>query len=218
LPLAAIGGALAAAALLYRLGRGARGIDIATLLLAGIAINALCMSATGLLVFVSDDEQLRELTFWSLGSLARAHWPVLLPALPWLVIATAWLLVLAGAVNALALGEAEAWHLGYRVDRLKALIVGLTAIAVGTAVAIAGVIGFVGLIVPHLLRLVVGADNRYVLAGAAAAGGALVLLADLLARTVVLPAELPIGILTSLLGGPFFLWLMQRQRRLGALA
>ena len=217
LPVAAIAGALAAAALLYRLGRAARGIDVATLLLAGIAINALCAAASGLLIFVSDDEQLRELTFWSLGSLARAHWPVLLPALPWLVAATAFLLLLANALNALALGEAEAWHLGYRVDRVKAMVVGLTAIAVGTAVAIAGVIGFVGLIVPHLLRLAVGADNRYVLIGAAAAGGALLLVADLLARTVVLPAELPIGILTSLLGGPFFLWLMQRQRRARAL-
>ncbi|MEQ8233184.1 MAG: iron ABC transporter permease [Gammaproteobacteria bacterium] len=212
LPLAAIGGALAAAAALYRLGRRGSDLDIATLLLAGIAINALCLSASGLLIFVSDDEQLRELNFWSLGSLARAHWPVLLPALPWLLGATAWLVARAGVLNALALGEAEAWHLGYRVERVKLEVVALTATAVGTAVAIAGVIGFIGLIVPHLLRLAIGADNRYVLAGAAALGGALLLVADLLARTLVVPAELPIGILTSLLGGPFFLWLMQRQR------
>lgn len=213
LPLAAIGGALLAATLLYRLGRRDGDLDIATLLLAGIAINALCGSASGLLIFVSDDEQLRELNFWSLGSLARAHWPVLIPALPWLLGATAWLIARAGVLNALALGEAEAWHLGYRVERVKLEIVALTATAVGTAVAIAGVIGFIGLIVPHLLRLVIGADNRYVLGGAAMLGGALLLFADLLARTLVVPAELPIGILTSLLGGPFFLWLMQRQRR-----
>ena len=211
LPLAATLGALLASVSLYALARRAGGMQIATLLLAGIAINAVCSAISGLMIFSGDEQQIRELTFWSLGSLARSHWPTLLPAIPWMLVAIGGLLALAGPVNALTLGEAEAAYLGYRVERLKALIVLFTAIAVGAAVALGGVIAFVGLIVPHCLRLVLGADNRYVFIGSALAGAVLLLSADLLARTVVAPAELPIGVLTSLIGGPFFLWLMQRR-------
>ncbi len=212
LPIAASLGAVLAAALLYLLGRRAGALDVATLLLSGIAINALCSALSGLLIFTSDEQELRELTFWSLGSLSRAHWSTLLPALPLLVAAMSGLFALAGAVNALALGEAAAAHLGFRVERLKGVLVLATAVAVGTAVALTGVIAFIGLIVPHAVRSLIGADNRYVFAACAGAGATLMLLADLLARSVAMPAEMPIGILTSLLGGPFFLWLMLYRR------
>lgn len=218
LPLAASLGAVATALLVYRCGQRDGALDIASLLLAGIAINALCLALSGFLVFGSDDQELRELTFWSMGSLARAHWPVLATALPWLVLGVGVLLTHAHALNALALGEAEAFHLGYRVTVLKTRILLAGAISVGVAVALAGVIGFVGLIVPHLLRLVVGADHRYVLPGSAFLGAALVMTADLGARLLVLPAELPLGILTSLLGGPFFLWLLRPHHRWGPTA
>lgn len=212
LPLAAAVGAVIAAVGIHALARRAGHIDVPTLLLAGIAINALCSSLSGILIFASDDQQLRELTYWSMGSLARAHWATIVPALPWLVLATGGLMAMSRGVNALALGEAEAGYLGYRVERLKTLIVLAVAIAVGVAVAMSGIIAFVGLIVPHIMRLLVGADNRYVFAGAALVGAALMLLADLIARMAVVPAELPIGVLTSLAGAPFFLWLMGRSR------
>lgn len=216
LPLSALLGAVLSAALLYLLGRRAGAFDVASLLLTGIALNAVASALSGLLVFASDEQQLRELTFWSLGSLSRAHWSTLLPALPLLAVALAALLTLARAVDALTLGEAAARHLGFPVEKLKLVLVLASAGVVGIAVALSGVIAFVGLIVPHILRSLIGADNRYVFAGSALAGAALMLAADLAARNLVTPAELPIGILTSLLGGPFFLWLMLSRRALAS--
>ncbi len=212
LPLAATLGGVAGGVFLYALGRRFGALDISALLLTGIALNAVCSSLAGLLVFASDEQQLRELTFWSMGSLARAAWPTLLPALPLLALATGGLLTLGRRLNALALGEAAALHLGYHVPRVKALIVCATSLAVGVSVALSGVVAFVGLIVPHLVRALLGADNRVVLPASAAGGALLMLSADLLARQAVAPAELPIGIVTSLLGGPFFLYLMLRRR------
>ena len=182
------------------------------MLLAGIALNAIGGAAIGGLIFASDDQQLRDLNFWMLGSLAGITWTPLLISLPLMALAAAAILCHARALNALLLGEAEAFHLGIPVQRAKAVLIAAVALAVGSAVAISGLIGFVGLVVPHILRLVIGPDHRWLVPGSALLGGLLLLLADNLARSIAVPAEVPIGVITSLLGGPFFIWLLLRRR------
>ncbi len=212
LPVAAFAGGLAATLAVYRIASRDGRTEVATLLLAGVALNAIAGAGLGLLVFMSDDQQLRDLNFWLLGSLGGTTWANLLPALPIILLPALLLLLLARPLNSLLLGESEAAHLGVAVEAAKRRIVVLAALAVGAAVALTGVIGFVGLVVPHLLRLMAGPDHRILLPGALLLGAALLLFADLLARTLALPAELPIGILTSCVGGPFFLWLLMRRR------
>lgn len=187
--------------------------EVATMLLAGVAINALAGSGTGLLVFVADDNQLRDITFWSLGSLGGVTWTSLGAAAPFMLAAILLLPQLAGGLNAFLLGESEAGHLGVHTQRTKLAVIFLSAAAVGAAVSVSGIIGFVGLVVPHLIRLAIGPDHRVLLPASVLLGASLLLLADLFARTVVIPAELPIGIVTSLVGGPFFLWLLLRGRQ-----
>jgi iron complex transport system permease protein len=210
-PLAAFLGALAAtAAVLALAGRQARWAPSATLL-AGIAVNALAGAGIGLLSYLADDAALRNFTFWTLGSLAGAAWPVLSPV-ALLTVPALWLLLReAAALNLLLLGESEAGHLGLDVRRLKRRVIALSALAVGALVAVTGIIGFLGLVAPHLVRLSIGPDHRALLPGSALAGALLLGAADLGARTLAAPAELPIGLLTALLGGPFFLWLLRRQ-------
>ncbi|MDN5873395.1 MAG: iron ABC transporter permease, partial [Sinobacteraceae bacterium] len=180
---------------------------------AGIAINAIAGAATGLLTYLADDQQLRSLTFWLMGGLGGANWAMLGLVMPVLLLCTASLCALGRPLNAFLLGEDVALHLGYSVERLKALAVLLCAVAVGAAVSVSGIIGFVGLVVPHLLRLTIGSDHRLLLPASALLGGAGLLAADTVARTVISPAELPIGILTALLGGPFFLYLLMHRRQ-----
>ncbi|MCG5525390.1 iron ABC transporter permease [Ectothiorhodospira haloalkaliphila] len=216
LPLAAFAGGLATTWLVYRLASRGGHTSVATLLLGGIAINAIAGAATGMLVYMADDQQLRTLTFWNMGSLAHAGWALWAVSAGFVVLALAALPFIARALNGLMLGESVATHLGFPVHRIKTLVVITAALAVGASVAIAGIIGFVGLVVPHLLRLTIGPDHRYLLPASALGGALLLLLADALARVIVSPAELPIGLLTALLGGPFFLWLLMRQQgRLG---
>jgi iron complex transport system permease protein len=217
LPAAAFIGSLLATLVVYALATAGGRTAVATMLLAGIAINALAGSGTGLFVFMADDAQLRDITFWSLGSLGGATWRTLSAAAPFMLAAIFLLPQFARALNAFLLGEAEARHLGVNVETVKLAIVFVTACAVGAAVSVSGIIGFIGLVVPHLIRLVIGPDHRILLPGTVLLGASLLLLADLLARTVVAPAELPIGIVTSLVGGPFFLWLLLRFRRRGGL-
>lgn len=213
LPLAAFIGSLLVTGLVYRLANVGGRTDIATMLLAGIAINALMGAATGLLTYAASDSQLRTLTFWLMGSLGSATWTQVLTALLCILLPVLVLPWFAPALNAVLLGEAEAGHLGFNLERIKRLLIVLVALIVGTAVAFTGVIGFVGLVVPHLLRLAFGPDHRLLLPASALLGASLLLLADLIARTIVAPAELPIGIITALLGGPFFLWLLSRYRQ-----
>jgi len=211
LPVAAFAGGLGATLLMARLGTVGGVTSVATLLLAGVAVNALAGALTGVLIFMADDRQVRDITFWTLGSLAGAQWAQV-PVVVALVGVPALLLcLLARPLNALLLGEAEAFHLGVRVEAVKRLAVVLAAFAVAAGVAFTGLIGFVGLVVPHLVRLGFGADHRLVLPGAALLGGALLVLADLLARSLAAPAELPVGVVTALLGAPFFLWLLRRR-------
>ena len=212
LPLAAFVGGVAATLVVMWLSLRSGKTSVANMLLAGIAINALCGAMTGLLVYVADDEELRTLTFWTMGSLGGSAWDDL-PSILFLALGPALIgLALARSVNALLLGESEARLLGVRVEHLKAAIVGLVCIIMGTSVAMTGMIGFVGLVVPHLCRMMLGPDNRRVFTGSLLLGATLLLAADVLARVIVAPAELPIGIVTSVVGGPFFLFLLYRSR------
>jgi iron complex transport system permease protein len=213
LPIGAFAGSLAAILSIYALSHRAGTTSGASLILAGIAINAIAGAALGYLTFISADDQLRQLTFWTLGSLGRITWESLPPVAILMAIATLMLLRCAAPLNAYLLGEREARHLGVDVEAMKRQVILLTALGVGSAVAVTGIIGFIGLAAPHIIRLFAGADHRIVLPGSALLGALLVLCADVIARTAVAPAELPIGVLTSALGGPFFLWLLGRFRR-----
>jgi len=203
-------GGLGVTALVYRLGRHDGQTSVATMLLAGIALTALAGAAIGLFTYLADDSTLRSLTFWNMGSLNGASYARLWPLLIVAVAVSLWLPRRARALNALLLGESEARHLGFEVERLKRELVFCTALGVGAAVAAAGLIGFIGLVVPHLVRLIAGPDHRILLPASALAGASLLLLADLVARLVLAPAELPIGIVTAMIGAPFFLYLLLR--------
>ena len=206
---AAFVGSLGATALAYRL--GSRHSGVGSVLLAGVAINAMCASGIGLFTTQANDVQLRNLTFWNMGSLAGASWAMLAWLTPWVALMCALLLRDWRAMNALMLGEREAQHLGFALKALRRRLVLLTALMVGPLVAVTGTIVFVGLVVPHLMRLLLGADHRWLLPHALVAGAISLTLADWLARLAVIPAELPIGIVTSLVGGPFLLWLLARK-------
>ena len=213
LPLAAFGGGLAAVTVVARIAHIGSSTSVATLLLAGVAMTAIAGAGLGLLSFLADDFALRSLTFWTLGSLGRATWQDLLPALPLLCLAAVVMLRMARPLNALLLGEAEARHLGIDVERVKKQLLIWSTLGVGSAVALTGIIGFVGLIVPHLVRMLVGPDHRILMPATACGGALLMVWTDALSRTLVAPAELPIGIVTSMIGGPFFIWLLLQNRQ-----
>ncbi|WP_371928367.1 FecCD family ABC transporter permease [Oceanicola sp. 502str15] len=213
-PVAAFVGGWLSTLLLYRIATSGGRTSVAVMLLAGIALGALTGAVSGLLVYMADDAQLRDLTFWGLGSLAGATWGKIAVAGPLIALALAASPFLARGLNALALGEAPAAHLGIPVQRMKNAAILSVAGATGAAVAVSGGIGFVGIVVPHLLRLVIGPDHRYLLPASALLGASLLIGADMISRMVIAPAELPIGIVTATLGGPFFLWILLRNRSL----
>ncbi|MCH9691150.1 MAG: iron ABC transporter permease [Gammaproteobacteria bacterium] len=211
LPLCASVGAGFATWLAYRLGN--RGRSVVMMLLAGVAITAVAGAGLGLLQYIANDSALRDIAMWQLGSLTGASWSAVALSTVVLFAAGGFLWRRHGELNALLLGEAEASHLGVDTLRLKKLIILLSAIAMGTAVSVAGLIGFVGLVVPHIVRLLRGPDHRFLLPYSALTGAILLVLADILARILVAPAEIPVGILTALLGAPFFIFLLHQQRR-----
>ncbi len=214
LPLSAFAGGLVSTFVLYRIAtRGGR-TSVATMLLAGIALGALAAALTGLLVYMADDRQLRDITFWSLGSLGGATWEKAITAAPFLLALFLATPLLADGLDGLLLGEAAARHLGIGVETLKRTAIVAVAAAVGASVAAAGPIAFVGIVVPHILRLALGPRHRGLLPASALMGATLLLAADAVARTLVAPAELPIGILTAVLGAPLFLWLLLKRRLL----
>lgn len=187
--------------------------NVMTMLLAGIAITAFAAAITGIFIFLSTDEQLRDITFWSLGSVSGANWMQLSIIAPIVIIGVAVLTRYDRALNAILLGEKEAIYLGVAVERIKTRIIFITALLVGVSIAMTGIIGFIGLIIPHFLRLVIGSDYRFLLNGSAILGAIFLILADTLARVIIAPAELPIGIITALVGAPFFLWLLLRTKK-----
>ena len=216
-PLAAFAGGWMSTLVLVRIATRGGQTSVAALLLAGIALGAMAGALTGILIYLADDTQLRNLTFWGMGSVAGASWGKLAVALPLIVPVVVLAPLLARGLNALALGEAQARHLGIEVQRVKHLAVLAVAAAAGASVALAGGIGFVGIVVPHLLRLVSGPDHRWLLPNAALLGGTLLVGADMIARTLVAPAELPIGIVTAILGAPVFLWILLQRRNGGGM-
>ncbi|WDR01070.1 iron ABC transporter permease [Devosia sp. J2-20] len=212
LQLASFVGGLVTTFILYRVATRSGQTAIATMLLAGIALGALAGAVTGVMVYIATDSQLRDLTFWGLGSLSGANWTKIMASGPIIIAALAVSAFLAKGLNALTLGEATAGHLGIPVQRFKRVVVVTVAAATGASVAVSGGIGFVGIVVPHLLRLVIGPDHRYLLPATALLGASFLLLADAVSRVIVAPAELPIGIVTAAVGGPFFLWILLRKR------
>jgi iron complex transport system permease protein len=209
----AFAGAGIAALLVYQISKSDGRSNVATMLLAGIAINAIAGALTGLLTYIADDQQLRNITFWMLGSLAGATWETVLALIPFIIIPLLLLPGLGKALNAFALGEVQASQLGLKVNVIKRNVVILATLAVGASVAVSGIIGFIGLLVPHIMRLVLGVDNRHVLPASAIFGALMLTLADMICRTIVAPVELPIGVITALLGTPIFLYILIKDKR-----
>ncbi|GIU05371.1 iron ABC transporter permease [Shewanella sp. MBTL60-112-B2] len=203
---------LATTLIVYRLASSPSGTSVVLLLLSGVAIAALAGAGIGLLTYMADDMALRDLTLWQMGSIAGAQWHYVLLTLVALALVSWQFNSSAKALNALLLGEAEARHLGLDVDKLKLKLILLCAIGVGISVAATGIIGFIGLVVPHLVRMMVGPDHKQLLPLSAMLGAALLALADIGARSLVAPSELPVGLVTALLGAPFFIVLLLKQR------
>jgi iron complex transport system permease protein len=208
LPLMAFFGGLINTWLLYMIATRDGRTSTTALILCGIAIGALTAALMGLLIVMADDRQLRDITFWSLGSLGGATFGRVISILPFVGIVLVIMPFVARGLDALILGDAAAFHMGIPVQRLKKVVIVAVAAACGSTVAVAGSIGFVGIVVPHLLRLTMGPSHRFLLPGSALGGGALLLIADSVARTVAAPAELPIGVITALFGAPVFLFLL----------
>jgi iron complex transport system permease protein len=216
--LGAFAGAMLATSIVYRLAVSSSGSSsVATMLLAGIAISAFAGAINSFFQYIADNHMLRQMSLWQMGSLSAATGPRLLMAYAVLGGLLCFVPRYSGALNALLLGESEARHLGIDVDAIKRQIIMIVALAIGMAVALCGTIAFVGLVTPHIVRLLIGPDHRYLIPCAALAGAVLLLLADALARFVLAPAELPIGVVTALLGAPFFLSLLRQQRHSVAL-
>ena len=186
--------------------------DVATMLLAGIAINAFAGALTGLMTYMATEQQLRTITFWMLGSLGGATWENVTAITPFILVPLFVLPFFAKSLNAFALGEVQADLLGMRTDYIKRWVVVLSTLAVGASVAVSGIIGFVGLLVPHTVRLMGGVDHKYVLIASMLLGAIVLTLADVLSRVLVAPIELPIGVITALLGTPVFLYILIRER------
>lgn len=212
-PAAAFGGGLALTLAVYLLSRRDGRTEVVTLVLTGVALNAIAGGLIGFALFFATDAQLRNVVFWQLGSVGGATWAAVRPAALLALIALVPLMRYGHRLNLLALGEREAYHLGVDTERLRLEVIGLAALATAAAVSFAGIISFVGLVVPHMLRLMLGPDHRRLLPASALLGAAAIAFADLAARTVVAPAEMPLGVVTALAGGPYFLWLIHRTRR-----
>lgn len=210
----AVAGSALVCTIIFLISQRRSHIGMMQLLLAGIAINALGGAAIGILSYIGDDQQLRQLTLWMMGYLGQAQWPTLLVAASFILPAMAITLCLGKTLNLLQLGDEEAHYLGVNVKRRRQQLLLLSSLLVGAAVSVSGIIGFIGLVIPHLIRMSIGSDHRWLLPCSALAGSCLLLLADTLARTLLQPAEMPVGLLTSLIGGPYFLWLILRNRRL----
>lgn len=201
-------GGVAVTFVVYYISRVNRRTNVVTMLLTGIAVNALVGAVIGYGVYLSDDNQLRDFTFWSLGSLAHANWAMLLFLGPLVLLLVVFVSFYPRQLNLLLLGEAEAVHLGVNVERTRRRLIFATAAVVGLTVSLCGMIGFIGLVTPHLCRLLMGPDHRSLLPASVMMGGVLLGLSDLLARVVIEYSELPVGVVTATIGAPFFLYLI----------
>ncbi|GAA5219898.1 iron ABC transporter permease [Membranihabitans marinus] len=209
----AFAGSMVSIYLVYFLSKKAGRTHIMTMLLAGIAITALTSAISGIFIYLSDEQQLRDITFWSLGSFGGATWTQVFIAGPIILIGIYKLNTYCHSLNAIMLGEHEAEYLGVAVEKVKTGVILISSLIVGVCIAMSGIIGFVGLVIPHFIRLIKGADYRFLMKSSALTGAIFMILTDDLARTIIAPAELPIGILSALVGGPFFLWLLMRSQK-----
>lgn len=212
LPAAAFVGGLITVVVVYLASRSDGRTEVVTLILTGIAVNALAGAVIGLLTFFSSDAELRTITFWSLGSVAQATWPKVAVVAPLALLGIVLACRRAPELDLLSLGDKAARHVGVDVDRLRIVMLTLVAVLTASAVAVSGIILFVGLVVPHLVRMVVGPSHRVLLPASALGGATLLVVADLIARTIAAPAEVPLGVLTAIVGSPFFFWLLRRTR------
>ena len=203
---------LIATVVVYLVARTYGRTEVVTVVLAGIAVNATAGAFTGMLIFIADDDQMRSITFWLLGSVGGATWQTIGSVAPLFVVGLILMPLWARSLNLLTLGDREARHLGVSTERVRLGVIVLSALVTGAAVSVAGIIGFVGLVVPHLIRLIAGPDHRFLLPASILGGATILIIADLFARTVAVPAELPLGSVTAMAGGPFFLWLVHRTR------
>ncbi|MDB5252986.1 MAG: transporter permease [Flaviaesturariibacter sp.] len=212
MPLCAFIGGVVATAVVYYFSASLNRVNISIMILAGIAVNAIANGATGFLAYIARDPQARSITFWSLGSLAGATWRMAGIVGVSTVAGIGMALRFARPLNALQLGDAEAGYLGVNTERLKISVILINALLVSVATSLVGIIAFVGLIVPHLLRLLKGSDNRYLLIGSALLGAVVMIATDMICRVVIAPAEMPVGIVTAFIGAPVFLGLLSRYK------
>lgn len=212
LPLAAFVGGIISVGLVYVSARSAGRTEVVTLILTGVALNAFLGAAIGLLTYLADDAELRSITFWTLGSTAQATWPKVAAVAPFAAVGIVLATSRARGLDLLALGERPARHLGLPVERFRIGMLAVTAVLTAAAVAVSGIVLFVGLVIPHLVRMVVGPGHRVLLVASTLGGALILVLADLAARTIVAPSEIPLGVLTSLLGSPVFFWQLRRTR------
>ncbi|MGW0757259.1 FecCD family ABC transporter permease [Streptomyces sp. NPDC002814] len=213
LPAMAFVAGLGTVLLVYGMSRSGGRTEVVTLILTGIAVNAFCGALVGLFIFLADTAAVNQITFWQLGSLSQATWSKVLAVLPCAAIGLLVAPVYSRRLDLLALGDRPARHLGVEVERLRIVLVLVVALLTAAAVSVSGVIVFVGLVVPHLLRMAAGPGHHFLVPGSAVGGAVVLLGADLAARTMAAPAELPLGVLTALIGSPFFFWLLRRTRR-----
>ncbi|MFA6056631.1 MAG: iron ABC transporter permease [Taibaiella sp.] len=206
-------GALLATVLIYRFSQQQGRTNVGIMLLAGVAMNAISGATTSFITLSANDQQLRSVTFWMMGSLGGANWINVAGILPFCLACCFGLPLFAKSLNAFSLGESDAAYLGIRTERLKTIVMLLVAMGVGASVAVSGIIGFVGLVVPHIIRMIIGPEHRRLLIASALGGATLLVLADLLSRTIAPPIEIPIGIITAMAGGPFFLYLLVREKK-----
>ena len=213
LPIAAIIGSAIVIIILFYITKGFGYGGMMYMLLAGIAINAFAGVGIGFLTYISDDSELRSLTFWTMGSFGGNTWRLIIPAILIIFITTIWILKISRKLDLIQLGEAEAQRLGVNIIKLRFDIILSSAIIVGVSVSLVGIIGFIGLVIPHLIRILGGVNHHFLLKGSILAGALIMILSDLISRTIIKPAELPVGLITSAIGSPFFLWLIFRIRK-----
>lgn len=211
IPAAAFVGAMVTVVIVYSLARSGSTTSTSTLILAGVAVSAFASAVTSLLMLRSNEE-LRRATSWLLGGSIMTGWQPVIAILPYLVVGIGVMLVSGYTLNVMQFGDEQAGQLGVPVEKRRILLIGMASMATGAAVSFSGVIGFIGLIVPHIIRFIWGADYRRIISLSLLGGGIALLLADLFARTLAAPEVLPLGIMTAMAGGPFFLWIMRRVR------
>ena len=212
IPFSAIIGSASVIIILFVITKGFGYDGVTYMLLAGIAVNAIAGVGIGVLTYISDDSELRSLTFWTMGSFGGVTWPLIMPAIVVILSSIVWIIGLSRKLDLIQLGDVEASRLGVNIKKVRFGVIISSAVVVGISVALSGMIGFVGLVVPHLVRILGGVNHLYVLLGSAIFGSILMVISDMMCRVIISPAELPVGLITSGLGSPFFLWLIFKMR------